>query len=80
VVAAHGREGLVVVTDLRTIVVKRGKVRAERPHSSVRFTELKKHRGMGPMVTLNGQGLNIIWLDTMSAANNIAVAIDRYIA
>jgi len=32
------------------------------------------------MVTLNGQGLNIIWLDTMSAANNIAVAIDRYIA
>lgn len=79
VVAGYGREGLVVVTDRRTIVVKRGKVRTDRPHASVRLTRLMKHPGMGPMVTLEGQGNHILWLDTMSAANNIAVSIDRYL-
>lgn len=79
VVAGYGREGLVIVTDRRTIVVKRGKVCRDRPHASVTITELKKHPGMGPMVTLHGQGMDILWLDTMSAANNIAVSIDRYL-
>ncbi len=80
VVAGYGREGLVVVTDRRTIVVKRGKVRTERPHSSVTVTKLGKHPGMGPVVTLHGQGMDLLWLDAMSAANNIAVSIDRYLS
>lgn len=79
VVVGHGRDGLVVVTSERTIVVKRGKVRRDIPHTGVRETRLMQHPGLGPFVVIYGQGAHNVMLNTMSAANNVAVTIDRFI-
>lgn len=77
VVAGAGSDGLAVVTDKRTIVVKRGKIRKQVPHASVRQTRLMKHPGLGPFVAIYGSGSTNIMLHTMSMANAVAVTIDR---
>jgi hypothetical protein len=45
-VAGTGSDGLAVVTDKRTIDIRRGKIRREIVHSDVRQTRLMKHLGL----------------------------------
>ena len=77
VVAGAGSDGLAIVTDKRTIVVKRGKIRKEVSHANVRETRLMKHPGLGPFVAIHGSGSTHIMLHTMSIANTVAVTIDQ---
>ena len=77
IVAANARDGLAVVTDRRTIEVKRGKIQYEVAHANVRQTRLMKHPGLGSFVIIEGSPTIQVWVLAFSIANTFAVTIDR---